>query len=243
MPTRTLNATGRSRITKAMFSAHGSGGFVTVKWDMSNLDLDSACQLFIVLRNGALEDRHEIQDISLDSDQVKVPVRSELQRDFVNVQLVVTQRDQRNVPLIRASSVIVAVNLETGESTSDTPLLLVAREDLAVPWQLDFGGDLKVLVSNRDSLWTNRTSTSPEFEAAILPAIVFEIAIHVLSGALQGGKAESDWVEILEVYGLQFFEDMEMAEAVSIAREVAERFSIQNDLVGNWLRKVQEQEK
>lgn len=240
MATRTLNATGRSRITKAMFRAEGSGSFVQVEWDMSRLNLDESCQLFAVLKNGGLEDRVEINDASLKSGTAKLPVRQELQRNFVNVQLLAIQRDEKNVPLIRANSVVVAVNLMTGESTSDTPLLLVARDDLAVPWQLDFAGDVKVLVSNREALWTSRISTSPEFEAAILPGIVFEIAVHVLSGAFQGGKAESDWIEILKPYGLELDEEKDMGDRVAEARNIAEKFCLNHDLVGNLLRRIRE---
>ena len=240
MATRTLNATGRSRITKAMFRADGRGSFVEVTWDMSSLNLDDSCELIAVLRNGGLEERLEMVDASLKSGKAKLAVRPELQRDFVNVQLLVIQRDDSNVPLIRANSVVVAVNLATGESTSDTPLLLVAREDLAVPWQLDFAGDVKVLVANREALWTSRVSTSPEFEAAILPGVVFEIAVHVLSGALQGGKAESDWIEILKPYGLEPDHEKDMSDLVTEARNVTEKFCISHDLVGNLLRRTKE---
>lgn len=229
MATRTLNMTGRSRITSEMFDIEAQlepeGLQLQINWSFEELGLPESALCFLDVDNPNFERRFELHGLK---GEAVFNLEPGLTKGGIGYQVIVVTSDARGIPLIRAASKRGAVDSETGESTLKSPLIVVPDSDLRIPWKLDFTtGDVRLLVAAKDNLWSE-LKASPFFKNLIAGPLVFEIALHLMDTSESVvGEGLSKWIDVFERYGFDSdsdFEDMELSEKIDFAKAIAEKF-------------------
>ncbi|MDA8552204.1 hypothetical protein N9K78_02835 [Aquiluna sp.] len=233
MSTRTLNSTGRSRITLNMIDMEvlpstldSTSRSIRARCDVSSLALPKDSSLFLELSNSYSETRFEL---SADGENNEIEVDSGFFSGTVRAKFVASHLEANRVAIISAESVAILFDGPSGESTLNSPLILRPDPDLEVPWKLDFtNGDFMVLVSNRGNLWTQYLKSSATFKALIASPLVFQICLYLLDqDETNDGAAMVQWIETLKPYGLDLTVldvDLTLSEKIDIAGAVSERF-------------------
>jgi hypothetical protein len=229
MATLSLNSTGRSRITLDMFDAalesQDSDPTIKIEWDMSSLMLEPLTKLYLDASNDRLERRFQLADSNPTSGTANVDLGPSFSGRVTRIRLVAVLVDTSGVPIIRAESIPVSFTT-TGDSTSKSLLVVQPDVDLPVPWRLNFdSGDVVMMVSNKNDLWTLHLRNSPVFKPLLVGPVVFQIAVRLLSGSEDVGAGLEQWEKLLEQHGLDnksaegatFDEILELAEHVSLS--------------------------
>ena len=235
MATRSLNSTGRSRITHAMFNAsldkQSTSPLLSLEWDISGLSIESSGKLFLDVSNDRLERRFVLQETTPSSGALEINIGSAFQGRVFRIRLVAVVQDSNNVPIIRAESVPVSFT-SSGESTAKSLLVVQPMSDLEVPWRLSFeGGDVVMMVSNKGNLWTQFLRPSPILKPLLVGPIVFQIALRLLAGSDDIGAGLEQWRQLLEEHGmvedssdgLNFDEVIESAEQISTSFQASSK--------------------
>jgi hypothetical protein len=233
MSTRTLNSTGRSRITQEMIDLKleidSSLPRLNASWDLSKLALQPETILYLEVQTEYIEKRFLLSESSPLSGALSVDLPPELLSGVLRAWFVASSRDSRGIPLIRAASIPISFATATGESTLESPILMVPTEGLTVPWDLEISGDLvEVRVPSQDGLWVDYLKLAPSFKAALVGPIVQEIALLLLmnSGHASDGLREK-WEPILTGFGLDLEADFEggsIDDAILKAKQISRAF-------------------
>ena len=232
MTTRTLNSTGRSRITQDMFKVNmaNMNRAIDISWDLTALKIPSSSKLFLEVINKKVERRFELSEDQADSGTAQVPLPPELLTGFVSVKVVAVGRDKSGIPLIEADSIATTIATETGESSATSPLVVCPQMDLEVPWELDFtGGDVRVLVAADNGLYAQTLKSSSIFKSVIIGPIVYEIVLKMMDSDEGLGSAFGIWKTMLAPYGLDLSEDVhdwDFEQKHTAARQISKDFQI-----------------
>jgi hypothetical protein len=215
MSTRTLNSTGRSRITQEMTNLQleidSNDPVLRVEWDLSKLELEPETLLYLDIQTEYIEKRFMLSEGSPLTGARSLNLAPELMSGVLKAWFVATILDSRGVRLIRAVSVPISFATATGDSTVESPILIVPKEGLTVPWELEVSGDLvEVRVPSQDGLWADYLKIAPSFKAALVGPIVQEICLLLLmnSGHASEGLREK-WEPILRDFGLDLDADFD----------------------------------
>ena len=228
--TRSLNSTGRSRITHQMFDAvldsQNSSPTIDITWDLSDLKLPSESSLFVDVSNDRVEKRFSLSEPDLDIGQIVIELGPEFVRSVARLRLIAVIRDSSNIPVIRAESVTVSFS-SSGESSAKSLLVVQPVNDLKAPWELSFvGGDVILNVSNEGGLWSSHLRLSPLFKVLVIGPIVYQVALELLTSRGELGRGMERWQELLVSYGLEIedSDDLDIEELMKQARDVSLEF-------------------
>lgn len=247
MATRTLNSTGRSRITLEMIelavlqdNSKPRTRVISVRCDMRSLDLPENSSLHLDLSNDFSEVRF---DVTNDNQVNRIEVDSGFFSGTVRARLSSSSFDSKGVALINAESVQILIDGPSGETTLNSPLVLRPDPDLEVPWKLDHSkGDFMVLVSNRGNLWTEYLKASKSFKALIAGPLILQICLHLLSDdGDTDGASMTQWIKILKPYGLDLSvldDDLDLSEKLEIASRISEEFARKQNVLDGLIKKL-----
>ncbi len=237
MATLSLNSTGRSRITHAMFKASLDRSEdlpkLTLDWDITALGIAGQWSLFVDYWNDALEQRWDLAPQGIPSGNAVLQLGEEFKGSVFRMRLVAVTRDSRGFPIIRAESVPVSFTT-TGESSAVSILPVQPDETLDTPWKLDFsGGDVILRVANKDQLMTEHLKSSNLFKPLIIGPVVFQIALKLLMGTDDIGPGLENWIKLLKREGLDLDSASELSteEMYEEALELSLRFQQRANLI------------
>jgi hypothetical protein len=233
MSTRTLNSTGRSRITQEMIdltlAIDSSTPTLNASWDLSKLELQPETVLYLEVQTEYVEQRFTLSETAPLPGSLSLALPPNLLSGVLRAWFVATSRDSSGIPLVRAASIPISFATATGDSTLESPILMVPTDGLTVPWDLEISGDLvEVRVPSQDGLWADYLKLAPSFKAALVGPIVQEIALLLLmnSGHASDGLREK-WEPILTDFGLDLgaeFDGVSVDDAILKSKQISRAF-------------------
>lgn len=246
MATRSLNSTGRSRITHEMFRAsldhQPTAPLLLLDWDLSALSIEPSGKLFLDVSNDRLERRFVLQETTPSSGVLELDIGSAFHGRVFRIRLVAVVQDSNNVPIIRAESVPVSFT-SSGESTAKSLLVVQPMTDLEVPWRLSFeGGDVVMMVSNKGDLWTQFLRPSPILKPLLVGPIIFQIALRLLAGTDDIGAGLEQWKQLLEEHGLSDDspDELNFDEVIDSAEQISNSFQASSKALDRLLKALEE---
>lgn len=246
MATRSLNSTGRSRITHDMFNAtldnHSTDPLLTLDWNLSVLSIEPSSKLFLDVSNDRLEKRFILQETTPSAGGLAINLGPAFQGRVCRIRLVAVVQDSNGVPIIRAESVPVSFTT-SGDSTAKSLLVVQPMTDLEVPWRLSFeGGDVVMMVANKNDLWTQHLRSSLILKPLLVGPIIFQIALRLLSGSEDIGAGLEQWRDLLEEHGLldESLEERNFDEVIEAADQISMSFQSNSKALDRLLKSLDE---
>lgn len=246
MATRSLNDTGRSRITHEMFDASLSREtgepVLKISWDITPLSIRSKKKLVVDISNDRVEQRVELSEVGADVGEIIYPLSAEFAVGVTRIRIVAVTEDASGIPIIRAESVTTSFST-SGESTSKSILVVEPVADLAVIWELDFdSGDVILKVSNKDNLWSEQLRQSQIFKSTIIGHIVYAVALHLLATRDELAAGLVNWQNLLVPLGLNIddSDEADVEDLMDHARDVSHAFQEDRKLLSHLISNLEE---
>lgn len=246
MATRSLNSTGRSRITQDMFhvSVDKEGGttVLAIEWDIRPLSIGSGKKVVLDVWNDRIERRIELSESGNDVGEQLHTLEAGFASGVIRVRIVAVAVDTAGIPIIRAESITTSFN-SAGESTAKSILVVEPVEDLDVIWELDFSaGDVILKVSNREGLWTEYLKQSQVFKSTIVGHVVYVVALHLLATRGELAVGLEKWQTLLDSFGLNIddSDEEDIEELMYLAREVSNAFQRDRKLLGHLISNLED---
>lgn len=246
MATLSLNSTGRSRITLDMFEAtllnQDHDPKIDLEWDLSDLAIEASAKLYLDVSNDRLEKRFNLAEVDPNEGSTQLDLGSAFVGRLIRIRLVAVVVDTQGIPIIRAESVPVSFTT-AGESSSKSLLVVQPDDELTVPWRLNFdGGDVVMMVSNKNDLWALHLRNAPVFKPLVVGPVVFQIAVRLLSGSDDVGAGLDQWEKLLQKHGLDIesAEEASLDEILEMAEQVAVNFQANSRSLDRLVKALEE---
>lgn len=247
---RTLNSTGRQRITMDMVSLtpriDGPSRSVDVSWNLETLALDPTAEVIIEISITGQTIRISAGMLgdATGCHEAKVPFLRDAKS--AKGKVLVSKANSSGVRLILATTSSIPVLFEKEPEGGESPLPIQLKEDLNSVWELDYSTGKPVLwIVNKNGIYS-RLKSDPIFFPTILPAVIKEIAFKLLSSPSSFESNSEVWIRFFRALGLtdeereqlQSMEDIE--EGTSDRWEKSEAIAIQYSVRLNVLLKLEE---
>ena len=236
---RTLNSTGRKRITLDKLvvepRVNGDNKSLYFSWDLAGLELDSDAEVIIEVSTTGQSYRVSAGKLAdgIGSFEVHAPTFS--QAKSARSKIVVAQVNPVGVRIILATSAGISALFEEEEMGGASPLPIQLRDDLKTIWQLDFSsGKPVLLVTNSEGIYADLKS-NPLFFPTMLPQVIKEIAFQLLTNPSSFEDGPQVWHEFFESIGLSQSE-RERLQADGDGEETSlERWSVAEGLAAEFV--------
>ena len=256
---RTVNPTGKSRITHENVSAHfdedADSGVLDVTWDLEGFDFDQEAELIFETYSLGRTTRDQIPLAGNFKGTRSLHLAELAQFHSVNLFLRVVSTSG-GVRLILAESAAIPLFRGPEQASQESLLKVQPVENLPKLWEIDYSlGEPVLQVNNKDQSYPTLVS-SGLFLSAILPSVVEEICfVLITNDEAFAAEVFDRWLSFLGVYGLtesklsELHESLEvedLGQALASVREtcksVASAFSEQKELVRHALSAEEESE-
>ncbi len=203
---RTLNSTGRQRITMDMVSAtprmEGAIRSIDLVWNLTELALDEKSEVIIEVSITGQTMRIVAGqlDRGTGSYQAKVPFLVDAKS--AKAKLLVSKANSAGVRIISATSTSIPVLFEKEPEGGQSPLPIQLKEDLKTVWELDYSTGKPVLwITNKNGIY-GQLKSNPIFFPTILPQVVKEISFQLLTNPSAFESNPEVWVNFFRSLGL-----------------------------------------
>lgn len=248
---RTVNQTGRKKIflelLEVLPKTEGAKRSIYLKWDLRSLELDSDDELFIEVDSFASSNRLAFGKVADGTGSFTVDL-DYIQDLRVAKLKMFTVAGKEDVRIITSTTTSIPVVFDIVDADSTELLKVQKIDELDTLWKVDYySGEPILQICNRNGLYPSITQ-GPLFFAAILPAVVKEIAYKVFSGDPQiQEETLSRWKQYFLYLGLTESEFRELTESDYVSEEdlvelrmdkahfLSERFSVNNRMIERLL--------
>lgn len=203
---RTVNLTGKKRITQDLVSAEfideGASHTAKVSWDLSSLNLDPGMEIIFETYSFGQTSRDAVQ--LLENEVASRIINLVNFKKDSSISLYVRVVDATSpVRRIVAESASIALLPGVAKEGNNSLLKVQAKSDLQSLWQIDFSiGEPVLQISNRNGIYGDLIA-EPVFFASVLPAAVSEIAFVIIAQAdLLNADTLKLWESAFRAYGL-----------------------------------------
>jgi len=245
---RTLNSTGRQRITMEMVSANpridGASRSISLAWDLSSLRLDSTSDVVIEASITGQSMRIVAGPLGdgTGSHEAKVPFLVDAKS--AKIKVLVAKENSSGVRIISATTTSIPVLFEREPEGGQSPLPIQLKDDLKTVWELDYSTGKPVLwISNKNGIY-GRLKSNPIFFPTILPQVIKEISFQLLTNPSLFESNSEVWEKFFKKLGLsdeerlslQAMEDIEdgtidrWAKAEALSSEFAVRLKVMSKI-------------
>jgi hypothetical protein len=203
---RTLNSTGRQRITMDMVSAtpriEGASRSIDLVWNLAELTLDKKSDVIIEVSITGQTMRIVSGQLAegTGSHQAKVPFLVDAKS--AKVKILVSMANESGIRMISATSTSIPVLFEKEPEGGQSPLPIQLKEDLKTVWELDYSTGKPVLwITNKNGIY-GQLKSNPIFFPTILPQVIKEISFQMLSNPSAFESNSEVWVNFFRGLGL-----------------------------------------
>ena len=225
---RTLNSTGRQRITMDMVSLipkmDGPHRSVNVSWNLGTLSLDATADVIIEVSITGQTMRIQAGKLgdATGSHEAKVPFFRDAKS--AKAKILVSKPNATGVRFILATSSSIPVLFEKEPEGGESPLQIQLKDDLNTVWELDYSTGKPVLwVANKNGIY-GRLKSDPIFFPTILPAVIKEIAFKLLTSPSSFESNSAVWVKFFRALGLSDEEREQLQSMDDIEDGTADRW-------------------
>ena len=211
-------------------------------WRLTEYSLPSIYELVFVLKVIGQTHREKVAAVEASTGTFKVDLAEISTPQEITVTMKVVSRDSNGVPIIIA--ILENFQPEFPKAVSSRRSLLKTTKDsqLSVPWRLQIDDGIPTLhISDRNGVYDKLTLFTPEFDALVLPDVVRQIFLWLVSGDDEMDSIHAEgWKAIFEELGCprSYFDGLsEFVEMTSVERlditsrsnEVSEAFVLDQE--------------
>jgi hypothetical protein len=238
-----LNYTGRIEIEaheiNATYVVENDQYELSLKWLLGHYGLPEDCKLFIEMKGGSQTTETRRFDLGLLGDgqgAEKIKIEQVRNPELIKLRFGVVIVDSNGLPMIKADrDRISPLNLNEN-NRSRSFIKILSKEDLSVPWRVEFNDDEPVLmISDRQELFSSLREKSPLFKPLVLSEVVRQIFEWMALSELDyNSDVLNQWMmyfedlscprDFIEKNRLELSEE-ELIEVANMARVVSEEFS------------------
>lgn len=226
---KTLNSTGRQRITMDMVSLSprmdGPNRSVDVSWNLETLALDPTADVIIEVSITGQTMRTLVGKLgdASGSHEAKVPFLRDAKS--AKAKILVSKPNATGIRLILATTSLISVLFEKEPEGAESPLPIQLKEDLNTVWELDYSTGKPVLwIANKNGIYS-RLKSDPIFFPTILPGVIKEIAFKLLSSPSSFESNSGVWVKFFRTLGLSDEEREQLQSMDDIEDGTADRWA------------------
>jgi hypothetical protein len=236
---RTLNSTGRKRITVDMFSIEpkislGKKSLV-FSWNLAPLELNQDSEVVIEVSTMGQSERLSVGKLGsgIGIQEVRTAIFSEAKA--AKAKILVSALNSSGIRMILATSTGISCLFEKEDDGGGSPLPIQLRDDLTNIWQLDFSSGRPVLlIANSDGIYSE-LKANPLFFPTILPQVIKEIAFHLLINPSAFEDNPEIWHMFFESLGLSESERERLQASVETDEISLERWAIAESLATEFV--------